>query len=572
MKIEKSRLGLVGITTSLILMLALLAGTVLYVFDRLRFQVIKSAETSLQKVVEDIEEVMSSTAVVPSNVAWMVKEKIQQPDAMFEITRHIVENNKPIVGCAIAFEPDFYPRKGHYFSPYSYRDSLHQVQTMQMGNEDYDYFTMEWFTAPYEQGRICWSEPYYDEGGGEMLMTTCSVPVKNEKGEVFAVTTADISLEALSSHLSSIVPYEGANAYLVDKDGTFISHPDPSWIMKKNLNDMAEAVGDERILSLGKKMLAGESGTAKFQTKTGSHQFIVYAPLSNNWSIALVCPLDVVFSLLHRINRVIWIFLFFIAILMWLVVRYIRRTAGDKMRMESELNIASSIQDEMLAKNFPTEGPVDLYAALKPARETGGDLYDFYLKGNKLHFAIGDVSGKGVPAALFMAITRSVIRFIAGLGLNPEQIVARINHTFYATNSSSMFVTLFVGTVDLDTMEMSICNAGHNPILLMDPEEGPRYFKAHTNVAAGLVEDFPYRGETLKLKPGTRILLYTDGVTEAENAEQHQYGEQRLLDFAAAQSSSLTAREWVDALMSSVRDFAGKAPQNDDVTILYIKL
>ncbi|MBO7509606.1 MAG: serine/threonine-protein phosphatase, partial [Bacteroidales bacterium] len=166
----------------------------------------------------------------------------------------------------------------------------------------------------------------------------------------------------------------------------------------------------------------------------------------------------------------------------------------------------------------------------------------------------------------------SVIRFIAGLGLNPEQIVTRINHTFYATNSSSMFVTLFVGTVDLDTMEMSICNAGHNPILLMDPDEGPRYFKAHTNVAAGLVGDFPYQGETVMLKPGTRILLYTDGVTEAENVNQEQYGEQRLLDFAAARPASLTAREWVEALTASIRDFAGKAPQNDDVTIVYIKL
>ena len=215
MKIDKSRLGLVGIITSLVLILALLVGTVFYVFERLRFQVIQSAELSLQKVIEDIEEVMQSTAIIPENVAWMVQEKKDQPDAMFGITSHIVENNEQIAGCAIAFIPDFYPRKGHYFSPYSYRDSLHQVRTIQMGNPSYDYFSMEWFADPYEQGRVCWSEPYFDEGGGEMPMTTCSVPVKNEKGEVYAITTADISLDALSSHLSSIVPYEGAMAFLL---------------------------------------------------------------------------------------------------------------------------------------------------------------------------------------------------------------------------------------------------------------------------------------------------------------------------------------------------------------------
>lgn len=572
MKIEKNRLGLFSITGSLVLMAILLFGTMFYVYNGLRNLVIQNAEDSLDDVIEDIEELLSSTAIVPENVAWMLQDKIRQPDAMFSITRHVVENNEQIAGCAIAFTPDYYPAKGRYFSPYSYRNNEKTVKTIQMGNEQYDYFSMDWFTSPVESGKKSWSEPYFDTGGGEMLMTTCSVPVRDDKGEIIAVTTADISLEALSRRLSAIVPYEGAQVFMMGKDGTYISHPDPSWILKKNFMDMAAATGDDRVLLLGEKMLAGEKGKASFSWQGGERMFVVYAPLSTGWSIALICPLDIVFSLVSKINTVIWIFLILTAFLIWMIVRYIRKTAGSKMRMESELSIASGIQNEMLAKNFPKDGPVDLYAMLQPARETGGDLYDFHIKDDKVYFSIGDVSGKGVPAALFMAITRSVLRFIAGLGLNPAKIVTRINRTFCASNSTSMFVTLFVAAIDLNTWEMEFCNAGHNPIVILEPGKPARFLKAKTNIAAGLMEDFEYEGETIMLGEGASLLLYTDGVTEAENDRHEQYGEERLLDFCNKISSGMTAKEVVTELHQSVRDFADIAPQNDDITILYVKL
>lgn len=559
-------------TLAAVLVFLLLTASMLYVYHYLKQEMVKQAESAVSQVIGDIEDMLSRTAVVPENAAWVVKDNIRKPQEMFDITRKVVSNNDRIVGCAVAFESRFYPSKGHWFSPYSFKRADGTVSTIQMGGEDYDYFSMEWYTQPLSLGKSCWSEPYYDEGGGEMLMTTRSVPVADEQGHIYAVVTSDISLDTLSGMLSSIVPYEGAHAYLLSKKGIFVSHPDPEWIMKKSFRDMATDLADDRVIDIGEKMLAGESGSLSFQMEDRTIKFVVYAPLSNGWSLALVCPFDRVFSILGRINRVIWLFLLLIAALLYFAIRYIRKTTMSKQRMESELSIASEIQNEMLAKNFPQAGPVDLYAMLQPARETGGDLYDFYVKEDRVYISVGDVSGKGVPAALFMAITRSVVRFIAGLGFNPEQVVNRINRTFCASNTSSMFVTLFVATIDLRTLEMEFCNAGHNPIVVLEPGKPARFLHAKTNIAAGLMEDFGYQGETLTLSRGTSLLLYTDGVTEAENIEHEQYGEQRLLDFCNKISSGMTAKEVVTELHQSVRDFADIAPQNDDITILYVKL
>lgn len=550
----------------------LLMGVMLYLYRYLKQSMVQNAENAVEIVIGDIEDMLSATAIVPENAAWVVNDNVSNPDAMFDITRKIVLNNPHVVGSAVAFVSGFYPEKGHYFAPYSYHFADGDINTIQMGGEQYDYFSMEWFTQPIRLGRSCWSEPYFDEGGGNMLMTTCSVPVRNEKGEIYAVTTADISLEVLSEMLSSIVPYAGAHAYLLDREGTFITHPDPEWIMKKGMADMADDLLDDRVTEIGRKMLNKEAGALTFQMKDGSRKFVVYAPLSNGWSLALVCPFNRVFSILSRVNKVIWLFMLLVGGLLYFSIRYIRKTTISKQRMESELSIASAIQNEMLSKNFPTEGPVDLYAILRPARETGGDLYDFHLKPGKVYFSIGDVSGKGVPAALFMAITRSVLRFIAGFGLNPDQIVSRINNTFCASNTSSMFVTLFAAAVDLQTMQMEFCNAGHNPVVILEPGQPARFLKAKTNIAAGLMEDFPYQGETMTLRSGTSLLLYTDGVTEAENSHFEQYGEERLLNFCNNAPAGMKASEFVSALNQSVCDFTGEAAQNDDVTILYIKL
>ena len=260
------------------------------------------------------------------------------------------------------------------------------------------------------------------------------------------------------------------------------------------------------------------------------------------------------------------------------VTEELQTTTIANERMESELNVARNLQMGMLNTDFPTQ----LHAMLCPAKEVGGDFYDFSLKDNQMYFAIGDVSGKGVPASLMMALTSVIMRFVAGLGLPINTMLERINNSVCKANSHGMFVTLFVARIDLKTGHMEFCNAGHNSIVVIPPNENPYFLKANPNLAIGLLGDFHYEGESRELKRGTRLIAYTDGVTEAESiieSENEQtiqlYGNDRLLAWAhdiTQKGSVVQEKEVVESLYQSVKDFANGNPQNDDIAIMSLKV
>ena len=246
----------------------------------------------------------------------------------------------------------------------------------------------------------------------------------------------------------------------------------------------------------------------------------------------------------------------------------LKSTRSDNERMESELNVARTIQMGMLSTDFPPQ----LYALLKPAKEVGGDLYDFICKGDTLHFAVGDVSGKGVPASLVMSITRAMLHFVATLNLPLDESVSRINNSVADSNSNDMFVTLFIGRINLRTLHMDYCNAGHNPPVLVAPDGKPSFLPVKSNIAAGLVENFPYEAESIDLAPGTRIVAYTDGVTEAENDALALFGEDRLLESIGQLEPGMNEEAVVNHIYKSVKGFTANHPQSDDITIMSLKV
>ena len=245
-----------------------------------------------------------------------------------------------------------------------------------------------------------------------------------------------------------------------------------------------------------------------------------------------------------------------------------KTTKSDNERMESELNVARTIQMGMLSTDFPPQ----LHALLRPAKEVGGDLYDFIQKGDVLHFAVGDVSGKGVPASLVMSITRAMLHFVATLDLPLSDSVSRLNNSVADSNSNDMFVTLFIGRINLKTLRMDYCNAGHNPPVIIPPDGEPHFLPAKSNLAAGLLEQFPYEDESIDLKPGTRIVAYTDGVTEAENKRLELYGEERLIEGIKHLKADMDEKTVVNHVYQSVKAFTAGQPQSDDITILSVKV
>ena len=255
------------------------------------------------------------------------------------------------------------------------------------------------------------------------------------------------------------------------------------------------------------------------------------------------------------------------------LARYVdelKASTAAKASIESELNVAYSIQMSMLPKTFPAfpnRKDIELYGSLTPAKGVGGDLFDFFIRDEKLFFCVGDVSGKGVPAALVMAVTRTLFRNVAAHTDKPAHIVETMNANISEGNDNNMFVTLFVGEFDLANGRLSYCNGGHNAPYIQSES-----LTVEPNLPVGAFPDWEFVEQETVMEPGSTIFLYTDGLTEAENATHDQFGEDRMTAILAAQTQQGASPETlISAMTDAVHEFVGDTEQSDDLTMLAIK-
>ena len=272
-----------------------------------------------------------------------------------------------------------------------------------------------------------------------------------------------------------------------------------------------------------------------------------------------------------------------------LLVAYdnLEETTAAKERIESDLRIARDIQMSMVPSVFPERPDLDLYASMTPAKEVGGDLYDFLILDDNLYFALGDVSGKGVPASLFMAQATRLFHTLAKLKMKPAEIATRLNEELSAENDQGMFVTMFLGAVDLTTGHLQFCNAGHNPPVLVStspsegkaspsPSEGGELSSATfldmiPNAPIGLWPGLDYEGEEIDSITGKPLFIYTDGLNEAENRQQEQFTDERLLELLQTRPYE-SARQTIEMLRDEVEKHRDGAEPNDDLTMLCFKV
>ncbi|MBQ8066142.1 MAG: serine/threonine-protein phosphatase [Prevotella sp.] len=249
----------------------------------------------------------------------------------------------------------------------------------------------------------------------------------------------------------------------------------------------------------------------------------------------------------------------------------LEETTAAKERIESDLRIARNIQMGMVPSTFPERPDVDLYASMTPAKEVGGDLYGYYLSGDKLYFALGDVSGKGVPASLFMAQATRLFRTLAAQQLMPAAICTQINEALSGEdNETCMFVTMFVGLADLTTGHLDFCNAGHNPpVLLRDGKA--EFIEMVPNAPIGLFPGMEYEGEEIADIAGCPLFVYTDGLNEAENRQQEQFTDERLLEMLAG-TPFVSSQQTIDMLRTAVEAHRDGAEPNDDLTMLCVRV
>ena len=247
--------------------------------------------------------------------------------------------------------------------------------------------------------------------------------------------------------------------------------------------------------------------------------------------------------------------------------KQLETTTAAKERIESELRIARDIQMSMVPGVFPEQDNLDMYAEMTPAKEVGGDLYGYVKQGDSLYFCVGDVSGKGVPASLFMAQVARLFRTLATEGMMPADIATRMNNELSEGNNSNMFVTMFIGLLHLDTGRLDFCNCGHNPPVL----DGQFLEMQDVNQVIGFWEDSTFYGESIDDIRGHQLLLYTDGLNEAENTKYELFGDDRILELMA-DSKALTSHQVIDKLKEAVEQHRAGAEPNDDLTLMYLKL
>lgn len=623
---KRLSLNIISATGLLFITVALLLGFFSYLVNYKA--AVREASASLENNLLDIEKMLTDVEASTNSITWLLEKFNDNGDAIIDVAEHLVTSDTNIVACAIGYEPFEFDDNSVYFCPTAFMEG-DQIRSKILGSADYDYQLMDWYLIPRLLGKPYWSEPSFDSDGSGRLIASYSKPLYHENGVFFGVIKADIDLKWLTEKVQAIKPYENSITVLAGRNASYITHVDSTKILNETLFTQALEAGDEKGLMVAKDMIAGNSGVHHFGNTRENGGIIVYGPMDNGWSGAIICSYSDIYSGVRKANLITLL----IALLSLVALYYtdksiiqrltqpitefaysalnigqgnfharipeiktqdelrrlhdalgymessinnyiaeLRTTTASNERFESELNIASAIQMQMLPKDFPNCDEIDLYATLHPAKEVGGDLYDFFTNGRNLYFCVGDVSGKGVPAALYMAITRAAFRFIAGLELPAEGVVQKINNSFCDGNDSGMFVTMFVGCINLDTLEMKYCNAGHNPILIISPDGKPEYLHAKPNLAAGLFEDFPYQGETMQLEKGSRLVIYTDGVTEAEDRVKNLYGEDRLEQFAAKEDTAEDSVSFLTNLAASIKSFTLDNDQNDDITMMSIRL
>lgn len=512
------------------------------------------------------------------------------------------------------------------FAPYVYRGpgGLEWLDIADV--YDYTKPEWEWYARVRTEPKELWTDPYFDKDAGNVPMVTFSAPLSRQ-GKFIGVATVDIQLERLRR--DSLVDRSPATSvYIIDRQGRFILAPDGAAILHRTIFDTADDMSSPDLADVGRRALRGEQGTGSFRDKITGEKFLVYfAPIEGtSWALGCVSPENYFLgeqmaSLRTRMAigaGIVGAILGLVALMGSWIVRPVGKLAaavksvgsGDlsavvetrskdeigqlargfntmmgelrehvdaltkataaRQAVESELTIARSIQASLLPRVFPKRREIELFAASSPARHVGGDFFDFFfVNDHTLAVVVADVSGKGVPAAIFMAVARTMVRDLASSGRrSPAEVLDHANEALSRENSEGMFVTVFMGQYDMRTGAFRYACAGHPPAYLVTAKGKVHRATESTGTVLGVFTDQRFVERTVVLVPGDKLVLYTDGVPEARSASGEFYRAERFEELLATLAGR-GVRELCDAAMGDVDKFQG-GEAHDDVTLLVL--
>lgn len=465
-----------------------------------------------------------------------VTENLSQPNSMLKGTRDLLKRYPSFYCLHVDFPEYFYPEKGKWFSPCSYRLN-NRIMSRVTGDSHFDYFQREWYKGALTSGEDgYWSKPYWSNVISKMLFTH-SDDVVDKDGNLICVVGIDFSITWMQELMEQFKPFDDAVCVIYSTDG--------------------------KLLTSSENLPEGDP------SKLTEEHWILSRQTFDNIDIEMVSAVP----RWHVWKEIIWrVLLSFVVLMSGILVIgiFIRRMLRDQKEnarletekevMAHEMKIAHDIQMGILRNDFPQSEDITIRADLLPVHDVGGDLYDFSLQGDDLWFIIGDVSGKGVPAALFMSAAVNLFRSSLGHQASPKAIMEEMNAVLSENNPSVTFVTAFIGRLHIPSGHLFFCNAGHLPPLVEDGEHHVRKLNMVRNFPLGYDRNFNYVEESCQLGEAEKLVLYTDGVTEAQNAEGKLMGNHLWMEIVAQGGN----------LLEAVKQYIGEAEQADDITLMTI--
>ncbi|MCX6276494.1 MAG: SpoIIE family protein phosphatase [Bacteroidetes bacterium] len=593
----------------------------------------KNEATILTKqTVAQFENVLQPTELVPQTLVQAMENPNISYAEVLRIARDFIIHDPYVFGTCLAFEPYLFNRDQYWYAPYAFEKNG-KLQIRVLGSGEYDYFKMDWYRLPKLLNKPVWTEPYYDEGGGDTLMCTYSTPIYrkiNGQRTFTGVLTMDVSLSGFAHIVNSINIFKTGYGFLVSRQGKIITSP-KTVMNNLNIIDLAIAGRGIKTQIAIRQMLKGKSEIKDMDgiESKKNPSFLSFAPVSNTgWSFGIVFPKEELFDDLYTFLKFMsWMFGISILVLLVTTIFITRRmtrpivrlvetthkigqgdfnaklpirksrdevaqltrafgvmqdelrsyihnleeTTTAKEKIESELQVAHNIQMGMLPRGFKTPENWDLFATLDPAKAVGGDLYDFfYLDDDHLCIAIGDVAGKGVPASLFMMVTRTLLRAKATAKLPLNQLMSSLNDELCKENPNEMFVTFFAGIVDLTSGVMEFCNAGHNYPYILHENGKLDQLKIRNGLPLGIFANSTYTTTTYSFNPCEILVMTTDGITDALNMANNFFGEAHLASFLTSLAKKDT-KSLTELLIAEVKRFSTGTEQADDITILALQ-
>ena len=566
--------------------------TMAFYYHVSHYNIISKAITQASEAINGmsikINSNLNSVSQTLENSTWLVEENINNDEKLEQILKHNLEGNPFIIGGSITFEPQIVNGEEHLKMLYVKREH-NQINFWQINTEHYYYPGMDWYIIPKELKKKYWSEPYFDEGAGNVVMSTYSIPLINKNGQVYAVYTADISLYQFADMVKKIQPYEHSYSFMLSRAGYYLTHADKGKILHETIFSYAFSIQNKPCEKLGHCMISGQKGVFSMNYK-GQSTYAIYAPIaSTGWSLCSICQRSEILAGLNNVTRII-ILIFIIGILLTFIfciliikelMKPLERLASSaknithddleanlteiksademkdlhdtfiymqkslvtslselkdakeiKERLQQQLNTAHKIQRGMLPQTCSSrfECPeVNLFTCIKPSENIAKDFIDFSILNQKLYFTIGRVSAKDISAALFSTLTKLLFRNEIGTSASPHKIISHINDTVAQMEDQNLFINMFIGIFDLKSGILQYCDAGNTPPAIISPNGIASFLDIDKNSPVGLKRESTFASRQILLIPQTKICCYTEGLIETGNANSQLYTPKKLL-------------------------------------------